>query len=154
MITHEHAGLDLGQDTTTSSYASVVIADRTSGMAIPGVAASAKYNFLNYGANSDNNGQALILLNAPAGTNVPVTLNYPGYNPVVVQVLTSADPNVPPTPVVMDKGAAAKPIMPTMPAGTQPKALISSPLPNWWIYVGLGAVGLIGLIVIVAINKK
>ena len=151
MITHEHAGLELGQ--ATSSYASVVVADRTSGMAIPGVAATAKYNFLPFGANTNDTGTAIILTPAPEGTKVPVTLNYPGYNPTTVTVVTSTNMNVPPTPVVMDKAGAPMPtVMPTaMPGG---KALVSTPLPTWWIWVGLGAVGLIGLIVIVAVNKK
>jgi hypothetical protein len=154
MITHEHAGLDLAQ--ATSSYASVVVADRTSGMAIPGVAATAKYNFLPFGANTNDTGTAIILTAAPEGSKVPVTLNYPGYNPVTVMVVTSADMNVPPTPVVMDKAGMAMPAMtPAAFPGAKPgAALVSSKLPNWWIYVGLGAVGVIGLIVIVAVNKK
>lgn len=152
MITHEAAGLDLGQ--ATSSYASVVVADRTSGMAIPGVAATAKYNFLPFGANTNDTGTAIILTPAPEGTKVPVTLNYPGYNPTTVTVVTSTNMNVPPTPVVMDKaGSAPMPtIMPTAMPGA--KALVSSPLPNWWIYAGLAAVGVVGLIVIVAVNRK
>lgn len=162
MMANEQMGFEdlvyIGQDTGTGSYISVIVADRSSGLLIPGAAVAVSYNGNTYGANTTSEGKALVLTGAPPNTPLNVTVTYPGYAPTVVSLATVSDANTPPTGVVMDKGAApvamatpgAKPMV-----GPGGKALVSAPaIPTWWIYVGLGAIGIVGLIVIVAMNKR
>lgn len=164
MMANEQMGfedlMDIGQDTGTGSYVSVVVADRASGMLIPGAAVAVTYAGNTYGANAaPGTGKALVLTGAPPGSSLVATITYPGYNPAVVPVSSSSDSNVYPTPVVMDKAGVGVPF--AMPGAKVPvggKALTATTampqIPNWWIYAGLGALGLIGVIVIIAINKK